>query len=218
MIQKSLPEQIFDAITNLDGDLITELISRALDQNIDMNIVLTEGLTAGLRKLGEGFEKGEVFIPELMWGAQIVQQNMEKLEAHISKSNVETKGKLLIGSVENDIHDVGKNIVCSVFSAAGYHVIDLGVDVSTEIFIQRVKEEKPDILGLSALLTTTMHNQRQIIEALEAEGLRQNIKVIIGGAPASEAWAREINADAFAEDVFLGLKKAEDLLEKSKLG
>jgi len=215
MRPKSLPEQLVESILNLDGDSVTKLITSAIDQKVDLTAVLNDGLTTGLRKLGEGLECGDVYIPELMWGAQIVQQSMERLEPFIRTETVETKGKLLIGSVEGDIHDVGKNIVGSVFSAAGYKVIDLGIDVSTEMFVEKVRDEKPDLLGLSALLTTTMHKQRQVIEVLEAEGLRQNVKVIIGGAPASEAWAREINADAFAEDVFLGLKIAGRLLERA---
>jgi len=209
---QALIEQIVASILNLDGDTVNELVQKALDQKADLTTLINDGLTVGLRKLGERFENGQVFIPELMWGAEMVQQNLKALEPYIERDTISTKGKLLIGSVEGDIHDVGKNIVCSVFSAAGYKVIDLGIDVTTETFVQKVREEKPALLGLSALLTTTMLNQRKVVEALEAEGLRQDVKVIIGGAPTSGSWARTIRADAYAEDVFSGLTKAERLL------
>lgn len=212
MNEKILAQQIVESILNFEGDTVAELIEQALNQDIDLTTVLNDGLTAGLRKLGERFGKGEAFIPELMWGVEIVQRNMEVLEPHLVKGAVSTKGKLLIGSVEGDIHDVGKNIVGSVFSGAGYKVIDLGIDVPTETFVQKVREEEPDLLGLSALLTTTMLNQREIIEALKAEGLRQNTRVIIGGAPTSVSWAETIGADAHAEDAFSGLRIAERLL------
>ncbi len=212
MNEKILTEQIVESILNFEEDTVTELIKQALNQDVDLAIVLNDGLTAGLQKLGERFEKGEVFIPELMVGGKIVQQNIKVLESYIKKDAVSTRGKFLIGSVKGDIHDVGKNIVGSVFSGAGYEVLDLGIDVPTEMFVQKVREEKPDLLGLSALLTTTMWNQRKVIEALEGEGLRQNVNIIIGGAPASTSWAETIRADAYAEDALSGLRIAERLL------
>ncbi len=218
MNEKILTEQIVASILNFDDATVAELIEQALDQNVDPTTVLNDGLTAGLRKLGKMFENNQAFIPELMWGVRIVQQSMKTLEPHIKGDAIRTKGKLLIGSVAGDIHDVGKNIVGSVFSGAGYEVIDLGIDVPNETFVQKVREEKPDLLGLSSLLTTTMLNQREIIKTLEAEGLRQGVKVIIGGAPASSSWAEEIGADAYAEDAFSGLRRAEQLLGQNMKG
>jgi 5-methyltetrahydrofolate--homocysteine methyltransferase len=174
--------------------------------------VLNDGLTVGLCYLGQGFEQGKVFIPELMMGARIVQESLEELEPHIVTDSPNTKGTFLIGTVAGDLHDVGKNIVSSVFSASGYQVVDLGIDVPVETFVQKVQEIQPSLLGLSALLTTTMMNQRQVVEALKEAGLRQTVKIIIGGAPASASWAEAISADAYAEDVFSGLAQAERLL------
>jgi len=212
MVEKDLLKTLVESIQCLDESQVNGSVKIAIDQGIAIARLINDGLTAGLRKLGERFESGEVFLPELMKGAMIVQQNMKELETHIEKDEIQTKGKFMIGTVANDIHDVGKNIVATIFSASGYEVTDLGIDVSTETFVAKIKEKKPQILGLSSLLTTTMANQRVVIEALEAEGLRKGLKIIIGGAPASPAWAEKIHADAYAEDAFSGLREAEKFL------
>lgn len=212
MVENDLLKTLVESIQCLDESQVNGSVKMAIDQGVAITRLINEGLTAGLRKLGERFERGEVFLPELMKGAKIVQQNMKELETHIEKDEIQTKGKFMIGTVADDIHDVGKNIVATVFSASGYEVIDLGIDVSTETFVAKVKEKKPQILGLSSLLTTTMANQRVVIEALEAEGLRKDLKIIIGGAPASPAWAEKIHADSYAEDAFSGLREAERFL------
>jgi corrinoid protein of di/trimethylamine methyltransferase len=212
MNQKALIEHVVKAILSLDENKVNELIQKAFDEKVDLTTLVNDGITVSLRKLGDRFEDGKVFLPELMKGAMIVQHNMKFLEPHIKRDELQTKGKFVIGTVAGDLHDVGKNIICTVFSAAGYEVIDLGIDVSTETFVEKVKEERPKLLGLSALLTTTMMNQREVIEALKAEGLRGEVKILVGGAPVSGAWAKKINADGYGEDVFSGLKKAEQLL------
>ena len=209
---EELIEKIKKAILDLDGDQVEALIKEAFDRDMPVTTLINDGLTAGLRQLGDRFEQGDVFLPELMKGAQIVHSNMNELESNIDKESIQSRGKFMIGTVDGDIHDVGKNIVCTVFSAAGYQVIDLGVNVPTDRIVESVKREKPQLLGLCALLTTTMANQRKVIEALEAEGIRQDVKIIVGGAPVSSAWAQKINADAYAEDAFAGLKRAEELL------
>ena len=209
---RDLIKQTADAIFKLDQEKVDQLVDQALEGRIDLTALINEGLTGGLRTLGERFEKGEVFLPELMLGAEIVQTNMKKVEPYINSQDVEKKAKMVIGTVAGDLHDVGKNIVSAVFSASGYEVVDLGIDVSTEAFIRAVRNENADLLGLSALLTTTMHKQREIIEALIQEGLRQKVKVLVGGAPASESWAKKIGADIYAEVAFSGLTQIEKLL------
>lgn len=209
--EKKLIEQTAQAVLIRDRDTVNGLVEQALERNFDISSLINEGLTAGLRKLGDQFERSEVFLPELVLGADIVQENIKKLEPHIMRDKVQTKGKFLIGTVAGDLHDVGKNIVCAVFAAAGYEVIDLGINVSTERFVSKVQEVKPDFLGLLALLTTTMHKQREVVQALEDAGFRKDVKILIGGAPASESWVKEIKADVYAEDVFSGLRKAEEL-------
>ena len=213
MDQKELINQTADAVFKLDRDEADHLVEKAMSLKIDLTALINEGLTKGLRILGEKFENGKAFLPELMLGAAIVQSNMKKVEPLIKQENVDRKAKMVIGTVEGDLHDVGKNIVGAIFSASGYEIVDLGIDVSTGTFVESVQKEQPELLGLSALLTTTMHHQREIIEALEEAGIRQKVKVLVGGAPASESWARKIGADVYAEDVFLGLIKAEQALK-----
>jgi len=212
MDQKALIGQVIEAILSLDENKVSELVQKAFDEKVDLTTLINDGITVGLRKLGDNFEDGQVFLPELMKGAMIVQHNMKFLEPHIKRDALQTKGKFVIGTVAGDIHEVGKNIICTIFSSAGYEVIDLGIDVSAETFVEKVKKERPKLLGLSALLTTTMMNQRKVIEALNAEGLRNEVKVLVGGAPVSAAWAKTINADGYGEDAFSSLKKAEQLL------
>ncbi|RLG23186.1 cobalamin-binding protein [Methanosarcinales archaeon] len=213
MSTEDLLDQINKGILELNSNKVKALIREAIGQGIDVISLINDGLTAGLRKLGERFERGEAFLPELLKGAQIVQSSVSELEVNINeKDAIQNKGTLMIGTVEGDIHDVGKNIVCTVISSAGYRVIDLGVNVPTERFVEKVRAEKPDLLGLSALLTTTMINQRRVIDALEAEGLRKGLKVILGGAPVSQSWAKQVGADAYAEDAFSALRKVEDLM------
>ena len=213
MDQKELINQTADAVFKLDRDEADHLVEKAMSLKIDLTALINEGLTKGLRILGEKFENGKAFLPELMLGAEIVQSNMKKVEPLIKQENVDRKAKMVIGTVEGDLHDVGKNIVGAIFSASGYEIVDLGIDVSTGTFVESVQKEQPELLGLSALLTTTMHHQREIIEALEEAGIRQKVKVLVGGAPASESWARKIGADVYAEDAFLGLIKAEQALK-----
>jgi len=212
MNQRAIIGEIIEAILCFDDARLREFIKGAFGKGIDVTTLINNGLTAGLVKLGERFESGEAFLPELIKGATMVQENMKFLEPHIKKDGLQTKAKLLIGTVYGDVHDVGKNIVSIVFSARGFDVIDLGINVPAETFVEKVKQEQPDLLGLSALLTTTMNNQRTVIESVTEAGLRDKVKIIVGGAPISEAWAKEIDADAYAEDVFSGLKKAEQLL------
>jgi 5-methyltetrahydrofolate--homocysteine methyltransferase len=208
--------EIVAAVIDLNEGRVEELIKKGIDEQIDLTMVINDGLTVGLRKLGDLFQTGKAFLPELMKGVTIVHQSLEKLKPHMGKDVICGKAKLLIGTVAGDIHDLGKNIVSSVFSAACFEVVDLGVNVSTELFVEKVKEEHPELLGLSALLTTTMVNQRKVIEALTKAGLRDNVKIIIGGAPVSGSWAKMINADGFAEDAFSAIKKAEQLLKSNQ--
>ena len=212
MNSPSFTDEIIQAILELDAESLGQSVSNARAQNADISILINEGLTVGLRRLGDRFEKGQIFLPELMKGARIVQENMEVLSANIGKDAIQSRGKLLLGTVSGDLHDVGKNIVATIFQSAGYEVIDLGIDVPADVFVEKVREEKPELLGLSALLTTTVSSQGKVIEALDAAGLRDAVKIIIGGAPVSSKWAEQINADAYAEDAFSGLRKAEDLI------
>lgn len=181
---------------------VTELVSEALAQNLDVKLIINKGLTSGMNTVGEKFEAGEYFIPDMLASAEAVGVAMEMLEPHLARSGIKPKGKILIATVKGDLHDIGKNIVSILLRGAGYTVNDLGNDVDPQTIVRAVKEEKPEFLGLSALLTSTMAHMADTINTLADSGLRDNIKVIIGGAPVSEEFARRIGADGYGADGF----------------
>ena len=200
-------EGIDESLTGQPG--VVELVQIALDQKIPADKIIKEGLTAGMQVVGDKFSKKEYFIPDMLASAEAVGAAMDILKPHLEAANVETKGKFAIVTVKGDIHDIGKNIVAILLKGAGYQVYDLGIDVPTEKIVEFVKNEKPDYLGLSALLTTTMTVMGEVIEALKANSVRDKVKVLIGGAAVSEDFAREIGADAYCIDGFEAIKKLE---------
>ena len=187
---------------DLTGPAVVELTQMALDNSVPPDVVITEGLTAGMKVVGEKFAEKEYFIPDMLASAEAVGAAMDILKPLLEASNVDTKGKLAIATVKGDIHDIGKNIVAILLKGAGYDVHDLGIDVPTEKIVEFVRDERPDYLGLSALLTTTMVNMAEVIEALKEGGVRDSVKVLIGGAAVSDEYAREIGADAYCIDGF----------------
>jgi 5-methyltetrahydrofolate--homocysteine methyltransferase len=186
---------------------VVELVEQALKQNVSVEKIITEGLTAGMQVVGEKFSTKEYFIPDMLASAEAVGSAMDILKPYLEASKVETKGKFIIATVKGDIHDIGKNIVAILLRGAGYEVTDLGIDVPTEKIIQVVKETRPDYIGLSALLTTTMLVMKDVIEALKENDLRDGVKVFIGGAAVSDEYAKEIGADAYCMDGFQAIKK-----------
>jgi len=191
---------------------VTELVTEALDQNIDPKKILVESLTQSMETVGDKFEKKEYLIPDMLASAECVGVAMDLLAPHLIKAGVESKGKFVIGTVKGDLHDIGKNIVAIMLKGAGYDVVDLGTDVSMDRILKAVKEHAAPFLGLSALLTTTMREMEGVIQKLKAEGLRDNVKVFIGGAPTSKDFAVQIGADAFCKDAFQVL----DILKEIK--
>ena len=185
---------------------VVELTELALEKNISVEAIIKQGLTAGMQVVGEKFSTKEYFIPDMLASAEAVGEAMDILKPLLEASNVETKGKLAIATVKGDIHDIGKNIVAILLKGAGYEVKDLGSDVPTEKIVEFIREEKPDYLGLSALLTTTMTEMGVVIEALKENGLRDKVKVLIGGAAVSDEYAQEIGADAYCVDGFHAVK------------
>jgi 5-methyltetrahydrofolate--homocysteine methyltransferase len=191
----------------IDEDLsgspgVLELTQTALDQNISAEDIISQGLTAGMQVVGEKFASKEYFIPDMLASADAVGAAMDILKPHLEGANVATKGKFAIATVKGDIHDIGKNIVAILLKGAGYEVEDLGIDVPTEKIVEYVKESNPDFLGLSALLTTTMVTMGEVVQALTEAGVRDKVKVLIGGAAVSDEYAREIGADAYCVDGF----------------
>ncbi|MFC2122201.1 corrinoid protein [Bacteroidota bacterium] len=181
---------------------VVELTKLACEQNIALETIITQGLTAGMQVVGDKFSAKEYFIPDMLASAEAVGEAMDILKPLLEESNMTTKGKFIIATVKGDIHDIGKNIVAILLKGAGYEVSDLGIDVTTEKIVDVIRDTKPDYLGLSALLTTTMLVMKDVIEALKESDLRDKVKVLIGGAAVSDEYAREIGADAYCVDGF----------------
>ncbi len=194
----------------LEGEpAVTELVKDALKDGIDPKSILLDALTESMEVVGEKYDRGEYLIPDMLASAECVGVAMDLLSPYLIKAGVQTKGKFVIGTVAGDLHDIGKNIVAIMLKGAGYEVVDLGADVPTDRIIEAVKEHQAPYLGLSALLTTTMRLMGDIVEKLKEEGVRDKVKVLIGGAPTSQEYADQIGADAHCKDAF----QAIDLLK-----
>jgi len=189
---------------------VVDLVDSALKNNISPELIIKEALTSGMEVVGEKYSTREYFIPDMLASADAVGAAMDILKPLLEESNVETKGKFVIATVKGDIHDIGKNIVAILLKGAGYEVNDIGIDVPEEKIISVVRDEQPDYLGLSALLTTTMTGMDVVIKALKENKLRDKIKVLIGGAAVSDEYAGEIGADAFCADAFQAIKALEE--------
>lgn len=195
-----------------DAQGVREATRRLLDSGVDPLRVINEGLIPGIEEVGVRFKEGEMFVPEMMIAAQAMKAGVELAKERISGADVPTAGKVVIGSVKGDLHDIGKNLVIMMLESSGFSVVDLGVDVPVERFVQAVREHQPQIVGMSALLTTTMPVMRDVIGALEKEGLRNQVKVIIGGAPVTQAYADEIGADGYAADAAAAIELCKGLV------
>lgn len=197
-----LYEQMAQAVIDGLPDKARQLAEQALSQGIDPLEAINRGYKPGMDVVGEGFANGDLFIPDLMMSGEAMKAAISALEGELSrrKQQRDVLGKVVIGTVEGDIHEIGKTLVATMLAANGFEVHDLGVDVSAEAFVDKVREVDADVLGLSALLTTTILNQETVILTLKEAGLRDRVKVIIGGVPASEEWAQEIGADGYAEN------------------
>jgi 5-methyltetrahydrofolate--homocysteine methyltransferase len=207
-------EQIADEVQKGHADPVGELTRKALSQDITAEEIMNKGLVSGMEIVSKKFKNNEIFIPEVLISARAMNTGLAILKPLLVESNVQPKGKVVIGTVKGDLHDIGKNIVAMLLQGAGFDVIDLGADVPKEKFLEFVKKEKADILGMSALLTTTMLYMKETIEALKEEGIRQDVKVIIGGAPVTESYASQIEADGYAPDAASAADLSKRLLGK----
>jgi 5-methyltetrahydrofolate--homocysteine methyltransferase len=192
------------------GD-VAQLVQQALDEGVGPEQVLSGGLIVGMDEVGRDFKAGELFVPEVLIAARAMHAGMDILRPLLVESGIPTAGKCIIGTVKGDLHDIGKNLVRMMLEGAGFEAVDLGTDVSAEAFVAAVREHKPQLMGMSALLTTTMVNMKGAIEALEEAGLRESVKVMIGGAPVTQAFAEEIGADAYAPDAASAVDVAREL-------
>jgi corrinoid protein of di/trimethylamine methyltransferase len=210
----------FDAMRQsvIDGDpdAVERLAREALAQGIDPLDAINLGFVPGIHFVGEQFGRGEMFLPDLVMGGEAMKAAVAILEPEMRRRGTarESLGVVVLGTVQGDIHEIGKTLVMTMLSASGFEVHDLGVDVAPERFVARVRETNADLVGLSALLTTTMPGQRLVIEALDREGLRPRVKVMVGGAPVSRAWAESIGADGYGEDAAAAVTLARRLVGK----
>lgn len=214
--KRELYNDIVDKFLEFDTNSVKKLVKEALDSGCDVNDIIENALRKAMSIVGDKFEMGEFFLPELVMAGDLFNEVMEEILLPIIERDVKGSkvGRVVIGTVKGDLHDIGKNLVAVMLRVNGFEVIDLGVDVPPERFVEAVEKYKPDILGMSALLTTTMLEMKNVMDALKSAGLRDKVKVIIGGAAVDEEYAREIGADAYAENAVEAVKKCLELLEK----
>ena len=210
--QESLLKRVKQAVLDGDGDETTALTKEAVSQGLGAPQILDEALTPAMDIVGEEYENGDRYVPEMLISAEAMKSAMVVLKPLLADAGVKARGKVVIGTVEGDLHDIGKDLVAMMLEGAGFEVVNLGAEITAEEFVKVAKEHKPDIIGMSALLTTTMIHMPEVIDALQQVGLRDQIKVIIGGAPVTQGYAEKIGADAYAPDAASATKLAKSLV------
>ncbi len=210
-------QQIYNGILEGDSQTVTENVQAALHAGVAPGTILNEGMIAAMKEVGNRFEIGDYFVPEMLIAARAMKDGLAILKPRLAGENIPTAGKIIIGTVKGDLHDIGKNLVSMMMEGAGFEVRDLGTDVAPEKYVEVVRDESGSngivLLGMSALLTTTMPNMKTTIEALKSAGLRDKVKVIIGAAPITEAYAQQIGADGYAPDASRAVSTAETLMK-----
>jgi 5-methyltetrahydrofolate--homocysteine methyltransferase len=202
---------IYENVIEGQADAVESGVKAALAAGVDAGVILNEALIAAMDEVGCRFEDGDFFVPEMLIAARAMQAGLALLKPHLTAIDVQAAGKIAIGTVKGDLHDIGKNLVAMMLEGAGFEIVDLGVDATPEAFVKAVREGA-NLIGMSALLTTTMSNMSATIEALKAAGLRDQVKVMVGGAPVTEEFAKSIGADAFAPDASSATRVARQLV------
>jgi corrinoid protein of di/trimethylamine methyltransferase len=215
-VRSEILERLSGAVLETNSDAARKAATDALEANLDPLDAIQNGLAKGLREVGAKFERGEMFLMELIVGGEAMRAGLDVLKPEILKQRKEftTSGKVVLGTVEGDMHDIGKSIVNAMLTAEGFDVIDLGVDIPDQLFVDKTRETRPHIIGLSALMTTTRGKQKDVIEALNRSRLRETVKVMVGGATVTPEWAQEIAADAYAEDGVEAARRAKELVKR----
>jgi len=206
-------EKMSDAVINGKQDLVGELTQKAVDEGINPNEIIENGLINGMNVVGKRFKAGDMFVPEVLMSAKAMKSGMNIVKPLLVEGERSAAGKVLLGTVSGDLHDIGKNLVGMLMESGGLEIVNLGTDIDPAEFVEKVREHKPDVLGMSALLTTTMLAMRDTIEVLEEEGLREDVKIMVGGAPVTQEFADEIGADGWAPDAASAKDLAFDLLD-----
>jgi 5-methyltetrahydrofolate--homocysteine methyltransferase len=205
-------EDIYQHVIDGNAGAVEAGVKAALASGVDANIILQDALIKAMAEVGQRFENGDFFVPEMLIAARAMKAGLEILRPQLAAANVKALGKVVIGTVQGDLHDIGKNLVSMMLEGAGFEVIDLGADVSPVKFAQAIREHKPQFVGMSALLTTTMPRMKDTIEAIEDMGLRRAVKVMVGGAPVTEKYAQQIGADIYAPDASSAARLARQLV------
>jgi corrinoid protein of di/trimethylamine methyltransferase len=213
-VSNELFQEMAQSIIDGDSDVSAELARRAVDQGINPLEAISEGFVRGVNKVGEDFAKGDAFLPELVMAGEAMKAAVAVLEPELAKRGTERTmlGKVILCTVEGDIHEIGKTLVGTMLSSSGFKVFDMGVDVPVMKVVEKAREVNADIVAMSALLTTTMVHQKDVIEALEDIGIRSKVKVMVGGAPVTKEWVKQIGADGYSEDAIGAIKVAKQLL------
>jgi len=206
-------KELSDALFQGDVSRVKEITLRALQEKKEPKEILEQGLIKGMKVVGIKFKNNEIFLPEVLLASRAMYGGMELLQPELIKSGVKAVGKVIIGTAKGDLHDIGKNLVAMMLRGGGFEVIDLGIDVTPEKYLKASHEHQPDILGISALLTTTMIGMRDVITILKKASLRSKIKVMVGGAPVTQEFADEIGAEGYAPDAASAVDKARELLK-----
>lgn len=207
-------EQISSAVFEGDSEKTGTLVQKALDEELSAKEILDNGLVLGMGEVGARFKRGEMFVPEVLMSAEAMHTGLEMLRPLLAESNEDRLGLIMLATVKGDLHDIGKNLVGMMCEGDGFEVIDLGFNVGPDVIVEKIKEHHPDIVGLSAMLTTTMRAMGHTIKAIEEAGLRDKVKVIVGGAPVDKEFADRIGADGYGSNAVSGPELARNLLSK----
>lgn len=210
----SVLEEMQENVVAGNESKVVELTQKALDEGLAPEKILNDGFVPGMEIVGRKFQENEIYVPEMLMSARAMKAGMKLLEPFLTEAGIEPIGKIVIGTVKGDLHDIGKNLVAMMLEGGGFEVIDAGVDISAQKFMDLVKEKKPDILCLSALLTTTMGEIKNVIDAFKENGLRNDIKIMVGGAPLTDDYSKEIGADGYSPDAASAVDIAKELLSK----
>jgi 5-methyltetrahydrofolate--homocysteine methyltransferase len=209
---ETILQQIYDHVLNGEAKPMAAAVQKALDEGIEPSSILTDAMVAAMAAVGKLFEEGEYFVPEMLIAARAMQSGLAVLKPALVRNNYKPIARVAIGTVKGDLHDIGKNLVGMMLEGASFEIVDLGTDVSAEKFVNAVKDQKVDIIAMSALLTTTMPNMRITLDALKAAGVRDQVKVMVGGAPVTEGYARDIGADGYSSDASRAVALARSLV------
>ena len=205
-------EKMSDGVISGNVDEVIEMTQEAIDEGAEPKEIIQKGLIAGMKVVGQRFKDGDMFVPEVMMAAKAMKSGVELVNPLLAEGETSSEGKVVLGTVSGDLHDIGKNLVGMMMESASLDVVDLGVDVAPEEFVAAVKEHEPDVVGMSALLTTTMLEMQNTVELLEEEGLRDSLKIVVGGAPVTPDFAEEIGADGWSPDAASAKDKALELI------